>query len=197
MILFLNSRRVLTRVKRLHSSPMRSSLYYLAYFCGLCLCACTKPSTSQDYDPAQAPLTADELAQLLDINHWKINALPKSDVPYWGIQVVARRADNSVVGMSTAEQFGTSITADGNSQILVGVRREATGFSGTLMLGTRPKATELTRFTFPHSHDKDSGWGASIGLSWHDDRAELISCVDENQQKTFSISVELLHNPPK
>jgi hypothetical protein len=175
---------------------MRFSSFYLACFCIVCLCACTKPPASQDYDPAQAPLTADELAQLLGIDHWKINALPKSDVPYWGVRVVARKADNSVVGVSTPERFGTSVTADGNNQILVGIRREADGFSGTLMLGTRPEAVALTRFTFSHPHDKDNGWGASIGLSWRDDRAELISCTDANQQKTFSISVELLHDPP-
>lgn len=161
------------------------------------MCACTKPSTSQDYDPAQSPLTADELAQLLGFNHWKIKDLPKSDVPYWGVRVVACRADNKVVGVSTAEQFGTSITADGNGQILVGIRREADGFSGSLMLGARPKAVALTPFTFSHPHDQDSGWGAAIGLSWKDDRAELISCTDANRQKTFSISLELLRGRPE
>jgi len=178
------------------SSRMRFLFLSFACFCLFGLGSCSKPLASAGGASENAPLTADELAQLVGVDHWKINALPKSDIPYWGVRVVARGADNSIVSFSTPEQFGTSITADGNGQILVGLHRETDGFSGTLMLGSRPKATSLTRFTFRHSH-KDEGWETSNGLSWQDDRAELIVCRGEKQQKTFSIAVELLHSRPQ
>jgi hypothetical protein len=176
---------------------MRFLFLSLACICAVYLCWCYRSPATPGYAAGQAPLTADELAQLLGVDHWKISALPKSDTPYWGVRVVARRADDSVVRVSTPQQFGTSITADGNNAILVGTRRETDGFSGTLMLGTRPKAISLTRFTFPHSYARDSGLETSNGLSWKGDRAELIRCVDEKQQTTFSICVELLHGQPK
>ena len=171
-------------------------------FCLICLCAfllagCNKSSSSQDYDPAQTPLTADELALLTGVDHWKIKKFPKADVPNYGVRVVALNADNTVVNYSGTEQFGTSISANGNDQILIGIQREKNGFSGTLILGSRPEATSSGRFTFPHPHDKDSGSESSIGLTWRDDRATLIRCVDENRKTTFTICAELLHQPPK
>lgn len=175
---------------------MLSSFCRLACVCAVFLCACTRPSASSDYNPAQEPLTADELAQMLEISHWKIKNLPRSDPPCWGVRVVALGADGAIVNASSPQHFDARFVAEGNDQVLVGIRPEGSGFSGTLLLGARPNAVFISRFTFPQPPDVDRSYQSSLGLTWQGDRAVLIYREDARRQKRFSICLELLHGPP-
>lgn len=164
---------------------MKTQHSFLLLLCAICLCACTPPKEARD------SLTADELASLLGMYHWKIKELPDTAKPYWGVQVVVRNSDDSIIARSTALRFDKPVNDHGDCQMLLGLRRNCDGAEGTLIV-----RSSSTQFEFPHLFEPSHGFSATSGIGWQKDRAELLRIDSHGVKNQIAINLELLHGAP-
>ena len=170
---------------------------HLLLLCALCVCACARqPESTNIYDPAREPLTADELASLLGVYHWKITQLPESKTHFWGVRVVARNSDNKIITASSAMQFEPGLTSHDNCQILVGLDCKMGGAQGRLIVTNPGKGTSSTHFQFAHLFDESHGEKTFNGGSWEGDKVTLVIIDHQESGKNITISLEALHQPP-
>ncbi len=195
-------------------ATMKMRRILLVLFCAFGLCACNRSAESPKlYNPGIEPLTADELASLLGMYHWKITQTPNDGKPYWGVRIVVANhgstylpvnpppAPYKMLGAPAILSFDSPVASDGNPQILLGMRSENGGFTGTLSATTPGKGTTTTRFQIRRQEiptkDKDGDqMGACSGTVWKDNRVDLFDYRDSNGQPVAAICLEFLHSAP-
>ena len=174
----------------------------------LCLCACDRPASPKLYNPGTEPLTADELAWLLRVYHWKITQTPNDGKPYWGVRLVVANRGSTLIPLDPPPapyktlrslgqmQFDSPVASNGNPRILIGLRLENGNVTGSLTVTHPDTSTDTTWIHMDHVCPTDGGINACSGSVWKDNRVDLIDFRDGDFKPVGAICLEFLHSQP-
>lgn len=185
-------------------------LYLLLSLCMFALGGCTRPTNSSKvYNPGAEPLTADELAVLLKMYHWKFTQTPGDGQPYWGVRIVAANhgATHQPVSASSPPYqmlatgailaFDSPVASDGNPEILLGLQIEDEKVTGRLIVTNLSRGTTATPVHFNRRFLPEGGGGVNTysGTVWENNRVDLADFRDDNRP-VAAICLEFLHSAP-
>ena len=188
---------------------MKTKLLSFALGGLVAMSSCSKRTAGSDtYAPSRAPLTADEVASLLDLHHWKINRTPDDGKPYLGVRIVlvnrgAASVSNEPVRIlypTGPMNFASPMDSKSNPQILLGIQIGSERMTGQINI-TEPNCLHTSRFEIPKKVFEPEAGSRSCqilsGTTWKDNRVDLIEFVDSKAQITSVVCLEFFHSPPK
>ncbi len=159
----------------------------LGVFASAFAVGCGKKPANPSTENRASPLTASDLAQLMDFHAWSV-PIPQAQRPITGVRIVVVKRDGTVV----ANLFETSHSErrEPFSAILLALHLERGSFTGQLMLRDA-KGGGLgwsVSFADPFA-GFNVGWGTSGTAEWRGNRAELGSATSRSDRNYDNIMV--------